>query len=262
MTSTTEHRTRRAAPILLALLAGGWLASAHADAPRKPIPQTERLRAELERMHPNTRFTEILASPIDGFYEVWMDENIAYVWARAPRYFLFGHVFDTLTMTDLTVLGIAARMSAARTPGPIVFAQLPFGDAIRTVRGNGKRPLAVFSDPACPYCRQLEAELASIDDVTIHTFLVPFKGEALPASIWCAADRAAAWRGFMLEDDQTRLASDACPNPVMRNLETARELAISGTPTLIWADGSRTEGFMGRAAIEARLDAAARGTPK
>ena len=263
MTSTTERRTRRAAPILLALLAGGWLAAGHASAPQ-PIAQTERLRAELERMHPNTRFTEILASPIGGLYEVWMDDNVAYVFAQVPRYFFFGHLFDTARMTDLTAPKIKARMSAAGAPSPVAFAQLPFGDAIRTVRGNGKRSLAVFSDPACPYCRQLEAELDGIDNVTIHTFLVPFKGEALPVSIWCAADRAAAWRDFMLRDDETLLAADACPNPVARNVETARALGISGTPTLFWADGSRAEGFIGRAVIEARLDAAtaAKETPE
>ncbi|MDR1424113.1 MAG: DsbC family protein [Azoarcus sp.] len=263
MTSTTERRARCTPPLILALLAGGLLTAAHAGAPQ-PIPQAERLRAELEKTHPNTRFTEILPSPVSGLYEVWMDDNIAYVFAQDPRYFLFGHLFDTAQMTDLTASRLTQRIGMDAAPGPVGFDQLPFEDAIRTVHGNGKRRLAVFSDPACPYCRQIEAEFAGIGDITIHTFLVPFKGDALPVSIWCAADRAAAWRNLMLKDDRTLLAPNACPNPVARNLQTARKLSISGTPTLIWADGSRTEGFIGRAEIEARLDAttAVKGTPK
>jgi energy-coupling factor transporter ATP-binding protein EcfA2 len=46
-------------------------------------------------------------------------------------------------------------------------------DALTEVRGKGTRRLAIFSDPDCPYCRRLEAELRGLDDVTIHTFLMP-----------------------------------------------------------------------------------------
>ncbi|MDR0701485.1 MAG: DsbC family protein [Azoarcus sp.] len=253
MTSTTERWQKPF--IILALLAGG-ISAAHAAA-KQPVPQTQRLRAALEKAHPGTRFTDIQPSPIAGLYEVWMDGNIAYVFAQAPRYFLFGHIFDVGKMTDLTAARLAERFDAAKLesgPGPIAFEQLPLKDALKTVRGNGKRHLAVFSDPACPYCRQIETELAGLDDVTIFTFIVPFKGDARPLSIWCAEDRAAAWNEFMLRGDERHLATgEPCPNPIARNLELARTLAIPGTPTLIWADGSRTEGVIDQAAIEARL---------
>jgi thiol:disulfide interchange protein DsbC len=265
MTSTTKWRHKPL--ILLALLAGG-IPAAHA-AEKPPIPQAERLRAALENAHlkrlratleeahPGTRFTDIQPSPVAGLYEVWMDGNIAYVPRQAPHYFIFGHIFDTAKMTDLTAARLAERFGGASTkngPDSIVFEQLPFEDAIKTVRGTGKRHLAVFSDPACPYCRQLETELATLDDVTIFTFIVPFKGEARPISIWCAGNRVAAWRDFMLRGEKRRLATGKpCPHPITRNLELARTLALLGTPTLIWADGSRTEGFIDRTSIEARL---------
>ena len=35
------------------------------------------------------------------------------------------------------------------------------------------RTLAIFSDPDCPYCRRLEAEIKGLTDVTIYTFLMP-----------------------------------------------------------------------------------------
>ena len=144
------------------------------------------------------------------------------------------------------------------TASPIRFEQLPLSDAIKTVHGAGQRRVAVFSDPNCPYCKQLEAELASLDNITIYTFLLPFLGEEKPIAIWCSADRAAAWRRLVLDSDDSLLNTGAtCDHPIGRNLTLARQLGVQGTPTLIWADGTRSEGFVGRAVIESRLAPAA-----
>ena len=136
----------------------------------------------------------------------------------------------------------------------VAFDELPLADAIRTVRGNGQRKVAVFSDPACSFCRRLEPELAGIDDITVYTFLVPFQGAARPVAIWCAADREQAWQRLMLHGDASLLNPAAtCEHPVERNLALARRLGAQGTPTLIWSDGSRTEGYVDRGVLEARL---------
>ena len=62
-----------------------------------------------------------------------------------------------------------------------------------------------------------------------------------------------AWQRYMLQGDGSLLGLSPCEHPLERNLALARKLGVQGTPTLIWADGSRTDGYVGREVLEARL---------
>jgi len=67
----------------------------------------------------------------------------------------------------------------------------------------------------------------------------------------------------MIDGDRSMLASDAssssaadCAHPLERNLALAQRMNVRGTPTLFYADGTRTDGATDNADIESRLAAA------
>ena len=205
----------------------------------------EALAARLKEMYPTTHVDRVQRSEIPALFEVVMGKNAAYT-DTTGRYFVFGHLFDMKEQRDLT----ADRVEKAAR---IAFGELPLADAIKTVRGKGERVLAVFSDPDCPYCRRLEAELVKLDNVTLYTFPYPLEGlhaEAKDKSIavWCAANRSQAWADLMKSGKAP--ASRTCDHPIERNIQLGQRLGIQGTPTLLSADGRTLPGAAPKDRIE------------
>lgn len=208
--------------------------------------------ANLKQKYPSTVIKSVTSTMLPGVYEVVMGKNVAYV-EETGRYFIFGHLFDMQTQTDLTE-GKAMAENVAK----VDFMSLPFKDAIVTVRGDGNRKIAIFSDPDCPYCKQIENNIASITNITIYTFMFPIEqlhpqAKAKTVGVWCAADRAKAWDNLMRKNV---VVTGNCDNPIDRNIALAEALGINGTPTVILSDGSMIPGAPSAAKLEQMLTAA------
>ena len=247
------------------VLAGPVLALALQSALANTSADEARLLATLKRTYPATTFTSVAASEVPGIYEVWMGPNVAFVSAKNPRYFIMGRLLDAKTATDITGPKLAraqsARPASETMEGAdkaIDIGRLPLQDALKVVHGTGARTLYAFSDPACSFCRRLEPELAKLQDVTVYTFLLPFQGRQLPQAVLCSPDPVKSWQAVMLNADTTGLNSQAeCATPLERNLQLARQLGVNGTPTIFYADGTRTTGYVPGAEVERRIAAAA-----
>lgn len=209
-----------------------------------PTSISERLQA----LYPATRFGAVNTTPWPGVFEVVMGANLAYV-DESGQYFLFGHLYDMQSQRDLTV---ERKDTLAR----VDFAALPLADAVKEVRGTGARTLAIFSDPDCPYCRRLEAEIKNLSDVTIYTFLMPIaslhpEARSKAIAVWCAPDQVEAWHALMWRDE--KIPTKECAHPIDRNVALGERLGINGTPTLVAADGRVLPGAASLAQIEAWL---------
>jgi thiol:disulfide interchange protein DsbC len=164
--------------------------------------------------------------------------RILYTDADASHIIL-GKIYDTVADRDLTE-------ERLRKLNAVKFDALPLDQAVKIQRGNGKRVLAMFSDPHCPYCKQFEQTLQKMDDITIYVFMFPVIHPELTdhsKAVWCSPDRSKAWLDLAL-NGKPPAASPACANPVEKNLELGHKLGVNATPTLIFANGERISGGM------------------
>lgn len=239
---------------IIGTLVGSLLLSQSLMAEAGKTPEISGIEKNLKLLYPKTKFQSVKNTPIPGIYEVVMGRNVAYV-GEDGRYFIFGHLFDMETQTDLTE-------DVAQESIKIDFSTLPLQQAIKTVKGDGKRIVAVFSDPDCPYCKKLEQELAKINNVTIYTFLFPL-GDLHPDAkdkadaIWCAKDKSAAWSSYMLSN-KLLAKTPGCEAPTTQITEFANSHGIAGTPFLIKADSKTMPGAADAAKLEKWLGGSAK----
>jgi thiol:disulfide interchange protein DsbC len=127
--------------------------------------------------------------------------------------------------------------------------------AFTQVRGDGKRKLAVFADPNCGYCKRFEKDLQKLDNVTIYHFLYPVLGEDSKnksKNIWCAKDKAKVWNDWMINGTLPP-AANCDASAVDTIVAFGQKNRITGTPLLLFADGSRVPGAVPMAQVEKML---------
>lgn len=210
------------------------------------VAQEAAIRKNLAERLPNLpKIDEVTKTPMPGLYEVRVNHSEIFYTDEQGNYLIQGSMIDTKARVDLTEQRLE-KLTA------IAYKDLPLKDAFTIVRGNGKRKMAVFEDPNCGYCKRFERDLVKIDNVTVHVFLYPIlsadSGEK-SRNIWCAKDKSKAFLDWMVRDVTPPAAScDAAA--VARNVEFGKKARITGTPTIIFADGSRVPGAIDTARIE------------
>jgi thiol:disulfide interchange protein DsbC len=203
------------------------------------------IRSEIAKKFPKANVESVTKTPHLGLYEVVVDGQLFYA-DEDFKYLIDGSIIDTNGMTNVTAARQRDLEELKLRKLAFPFEQLPFEMAIKKVKGDGSRKIAVFSDPDCPYCKRLERDLVKVDNVTIYVFLYPLvelhpKAPDIARAIWCSGERAMAWDEYMLKGVVPK-AAGTCDNPVDKLVEFGKSKRITGTPTIFFADGKRVPG--------------------
>ena len=211
--------------------------------------QTDAVRKAFEERFPGIGVDKVRVTPFAELFEIQIGKDLLYTNATAD-YVLQGALIDAKNRRDLT----AERMEEISR---VVFSDLPLNLAIKQVKGDGSRKIAVFEDPNCGYCKRLHYTLKSIDNITVYTFLFPILSEdstVKARDIWCAENQAETWNNWMLDGKEPPEAT--CDTPIDTLLALGQDMLVQGTPAIIFADGSRVNGTLPLDALTKKLDAA------
>lgn len=192
----------------------------------------------------------IYTTPFKGIYEVVITGNQIIYTDENADYIMLGNLIDLQHHQNLT----EQRLSEVTR---VDFNQLPLDKAIKEVRGNGQRIIAIFSDPDCPFCKKLEEEIAQIDNITVYTFLMPVPelhptAQKKAVQIWCQKERTAAWTAWMRHNKAPASVAN-CDNPVAETMKLGEKFGFNGTPTIIFPNGKTISGLMRKNDLEQEL---------
>jgi thiol:disulfide interchange protein DsbC len=227
-----------------ALLCGLMLNAASAETAQEAAVR----KAIAPRLGPDAKIVSVTKTPYSGLYEIQVNGDIIYTDANA-QYLFVGRVVDTRTYQDYT----KARLDEI---SKVAFSDLPLNLAMKNVKGNGKRVIAVFEDPNCGYCKRFDHSLQDVDNITVYTFLYNIlspESITISRNVWCAPDRNKVWDDWMINGKQPPAAPADCNAPHEQVLALGKRMRVTGTPTIIFADGSRIPGAIDAKGLEAKL---------
>lgn len=216
---------------------------------------TEKVKAELRKKVPEAPVDAVRKIPYGGLFEVVVGGEVFYT-DQDATFLVLGSIVDLKTKQNVTEL----RM---RQLNRIDFAALPLENAVKIVRGNGSRKVAMFADPNCGYCKRFERDLLGVNDITVYVFLYPILSPdsvAKSKAVWCSPDRGKAWIDMMVRDTPPKLDA-TCDTPIDKVLAYGQSKKVQGTPTIIFEDGERVPGAISIAEFEKKL-ASAKNPPK
>lgn len=238
--------------LLLALCVGGFACGASAVESAVPAgpavtPAAEQMvRQAIRSLSTSVQVDSIEPAPMPGFYQVIASGKMVYV-SIDGRYMVDGNLVN---------LGQHRNESDAAWARfrKDELAKVPASERIVFAPPHPKYTVTVFTDVTCGFCRALHQQIAGFNKAGIAVEYLAWPREGVTStsgkptptytemvSVWCAADRKAA---FTAAKNGVAPKAASCVNPVKDEFNLGRKLGVDGTPTIYGPDGSILGGYV------------------
>ena len=158
--------------------------------------------------------------------------------------FIFGNLYEIRADHKLVAVTEERRTAKRRK---IVEGIASSDMLVFAPQADLRASVVVFTDTDCGYCRQLHQHMADYNDLGIEIRYVayPRAGVGSPSydrmvSAWCADDRGDALTRLKNGEE---IPPRTCINPVATQYELGQQIGLSGTPTIVLADGRMLPGY-------------------
>ncbi|MDH5325175.1 MAG: DsbC family protein [Gammaproteobacteria bacterium] len=211
--------------------------------------ELDKVRKSLQSLNIKSQPDSVTKSKVPGFYEVVYGAQVFYITADA-KYMIEGDVWDLKRRVNLTEekrnTGRVKAVSALDEKSLLIFAPK-----------EKKYSITVFTDIDCGYCRKLHNQMAEYNDLGIEIRYAAYPRSGLQTesyfkavAVWCAVDKLKAMNfakgGAKLAQLQqmTQVEGDTCKKSIEQHMSVAREVGVTGTPTIVMEDGSVLPGYV------------------
>lgn len=221
--------------VLSTILAINFVAHAQTDA-----EDIARVRAELVKMIPVAADSEIVASEVEGVYQIEIQGNYAFAYVSGDHV-LIGDLLNTKEQVNVGEVAQSARMSE-------LIADVSTDQMIVFGPEKPKRYVTVFTDIDCGYCRKLHNEVAELTEAGIQVRYLAFPRAGIGSdsykkyiSVWCNSDQQSA---LTTAKGGGSVPEANCENPISETYALGQKVGVRGTPTIIFDDGTVTPGYL------------------
>lgn len=210
--------------------------------------EMEAIRGLLLSTQPGMVIDSIAASPVQGLYEVQIQSGQTLYVSADAKYLIPGDLFEAqeeglVNLGELRRNDWRARKIAALDEKDMIIFRAP----------NEKAMVTVFTDVDCPYCRKLHGEISELNELGITVRYLAFPRTGLNTEIhhkmestWCAESREAM---FTVAKRGGDVPDASCDSPVVAQYRLGREVGVTGTPALVFDDGSIVPGYVPAATL-------------
>ena len=211
----------------------------------KPIDTIEQsVLSMLKTARPDIQFTFLGESPVPGVYEVQVI-NGPLLFVHEQGEYLFQGGLLQVKETGI-VDTMEARQAVRRSE---IFAARSTEDMIiYKPEGESKAIMNVFTDVDCGYCRKFHQEVPELNAMGIEVRYLAFPRAGIPSSsydkiakAWCAEDPQDALT--KVKSGRTVDAEVCEDNPVAEQYAFGSQLGVTGTPAIIFMDGTLIPGY-------------------
>ena len=207
----------------------------------------------LKTSHPSLPIKGVTPSKLKGFWDVDIGDAQTLHVSPDAKYFFTGDLY-AVSPHGLINLSAVERNKMRKE----LIAAVPEKDmVIFAPKGKVKATVTVFTDVDCPFCRKFHQEVPELNAMGIEVRYLAYPRAGIGSvaykkmvDTWCAPDPKKALTEAKLGE---KLKNRNCPNPVAKEFKLGNQVGVTGTPSLVYADGTMQPGYLPAIQLAQRL---------
>ncbi|MCZ6501090.1 MAG: DsbC family protein [Gammaproteobacteria bacterium] len=214
----------------------------------------EQVKEKLKRARPDLPVTGVTTSILPGFFEVTLLEGSVLFVNEDATYFITGDLYRIEENRFVNVSEEQRNVNRRELLAAVDESEMV---VFSPPMGMKKTSVTVFTDIDCGFCRKLHKEVPELNRLGIEVRYLAYPRAGLKSksydkyvSAWCSDNQQLALTQAKLGQE---LEEKTCENPVAAQYALGNLMGVSGTPAIVFDDGTMLPGYLPAVKLASRL---------